>query len=402
MRHRLLTLLMFAVCGYMAHAQQVLFQRLTWQEAKDKARAEGKGIFVDVYTTWCAPCKKMAKQVFTQPKVGDYINNNFVALSLDAEKEAAHGFFKLYKASAYPTYFWLDADGNLYDTQSGFYPADEFISVSEQALRSKFSRQYVADRAKWERGERSLDFVRHFLFDVVAKVYPDSVRPYLNKYLGGLTEQEIATKGVGELLQWFTYTIRDDSVWLALAKHNDIYQKLLGNDFGKKMYMNLVRVPMINSTEDVVEFNRGQAIVEETDFPNKKMYSDILTMERTLRQKAYAPALKRALAIGLAHEGHFPNVYSEMIYSFILADFFVDTHKRTAEEVADMRQLADRAFRMAPSQCTLLYKAAARALGNDYQAAYRLLANLPFYGEPALSSAVYAKLNLRRIHIDEK
>jgi hypothetical protein len=50
----------------------------------------------------------------------------------------------------------------------------------------------------------------------------------------------------------------------------------------------------------------------------------------------------------------------------------------------------------------LLYKAAARALGNDYQAAYRLLANLPFYGEPALSSAVYAKLNLRRIHIDEK
>ena len=62
MRHRLLTLLMFAVCGYMAHAQQVLFQRLTWQEAKDKARAEGKGIFVDVYTTWCAPCKKMAKK----------------------------------------------------------------------------------------------------------------------------------------------------------------------------------------------------------------------------------------------------------------------------------------------------------------------------------------------------
>lgn len=45
---------------------------------------------------------------------------------------------------------------------------------------------------------------------------------------------------------------------------------------------------------------------------------------------------------------------------------------------------------------------AARALGNDYQAAYRLLANLPFYGEPALSSAVYAKLNLRRIHMDGK
>ena len=402
MKIKILFALLLAVYGYTASGQQVDFQKLSWQEAKAKAKAEGKDIFVDIYTTWCGPCKKMTKEVFSQQSVGDYMNHNFIALSLDAEKEAGHGFFKLFKASAYPTYYWLDADGNLYDTQSGFFPADEFIKLSKRALQSKFPRQYADGRAKWQQGERSMEFVKHFLFDVMNKIYPDSVRPYLNQYLGGLTEKELATAEIGQILQAFTYTIRRDSVWQTLVTYNDVYQKLLGNNFGKKMYMNLIRVPLISSTEEVEEYNKQRAILNETEFPNKKMYRDIFAMEQTLRQKKYSLALKKALEIGQGNENHFPNLYSEMFYSFILADFFVDGYTPTATEIADMQLLADKAFQLAPSQCTLLYKAASLARADKYRQAYELLASLPFYDQPTLSTAVYAKLNLKRIRVNSK
>lgn len=402
MKIKVLFVFLLALYGYTSHGQQVVFQKLSWQEAKAKAKEEGKDIFVDIYTTWCGPCKKMAKEVFSQKKVGDFVNHHFIALSLDAEKESQHGFFKSFKANAYPTYYWLDADGNLYDTQSGYYPADEFIKLSKQAIQSKLPGQYADARAKWQQGDRSVEFVEHFLYDVMSKVYPDSVRPYLNHFLGSLSSEQLASAKIGRLLQDFTYTIRRDSVWQTLVTYNDVYQKQLGNSFGKKMYMNLVRVPLVTSRENAGEYDKQRAILSETEFPNKKMYHDIFAMEQTLRQKNYSSALKKALEIGQANENHFPNLYSEIIYSFILADFFAGNYTPNATEMADMQRLADRAFELDPSQCTLLYKAASMARADKFRQAYELLASLPFYGEPTLSSAVYAKLNLKRIRTNNK
>ena len=50
----------------------------SFEEALQKAKQENKLIFVDLYTTWCGPCKKMAAETFPQQAVGDYFNKNFV------------------------------------------------------------------------------------------------------------------------------------------------------------------------------------------------------------------------------------------------------------------------------------------------------------------------------------
>ena len=53
-------------------AQGINFFEGSFQEVKAEAKKQNKIIFIDCYTSWCGPCKWMAKNVFTDKKVGDF------------------------------------------------------------------------------------------------------------------------------------------------------------------------------------------------------------------------------------------------------------------------------------------------------------------------------------------
>src|SRR5689334_16594298 len=64
------------------------FEHGTWAEIKAKAKKENKNIFMDAYTTWCGPCKMMAKNIFPLPEAGEFFNANYinVKVQLDTTK----------------------------------------------------------------------------------------------------------------------------------------------------------------------------------------------------------------------------------------------------------------------------------------------------------------------------
>ena len=71
---------------------------LTWEQAMEKSKVKKKKILVFVQTSWCGWCKRMMKTTFNQPYLARYINNNFYAVSFDAEqKEPIKYKGKVYK-----------------------------------------------------------------------------------------------------------------------------------------------------------------------------------------------------------------------------------------------------------------------------------------------------------------
>lgn len=65
----------------------IQFTQLEWKKILNKASKDEKLIFIDCYTTWCGPCKLMAKNVFTDSEVGHFFNEHFINVKLDMEKE---------------------------------------------------------------------------------------------------------------------------------------------------------------------------------------------------------------------------------------------------------------------------------------------------------------------------
>lgn len=107
----------------------------TFAEAQAKAKQENKLIFMDAYTSWCAPCRFMAANVFTDPSVGEYYNAHFVNLKVDMEKGEGPDLSRRYSVMAYPTLLFIDGNGAVKSRTMGGKSASEFIALGQKVVK---------------------------------------------------------------------------------------------------------------------------------------------------------------------------------------------------------------------------------------------------------------------------
>jgi thiol:disulfide interchange protein len=115
--------------------QGISFFTGTLQEALDKAKAENKLLFVDCFTTWCAPCKMLKKYTFKDADLGDYMEKNYVCLAIDMENTEGLTVAKKYGIEAYPTLLFLDKYGRVVNHQVGGIGAEALLSKATQTAQ---------------------------------------------------------------------------------------------------------------------------------------------------------------------------------------------------------------------------------------------------------------------------
>ena len=115
----------------------IVFEHVDFKQAKELAKAQNKLIFIDAYTTWCGPCKLMAKTVFTEKEVGDFYNSNFINIKVDME--TAEGMFlaKQFAVQGYPTFLYLNAKGEIVHRTIGASDKFAFLNHGKKAVKLK-------------------------------------------------------------------------------------------------------------------------------------------------------------------------------------------------------------------------------------------------------------------------
>lgn len=106
----------------------------TFDEALAQAAQEQKLVFMDCKTVWCGPCRAMAKNVFSLPRVGDFFREHFVPVMMDMETGEGPDLSHRYKVKAYPTMLVLDASGKELGRIVGYRDAEAFLTELQKIL----------------------------------------------------------------------------------------------------------------------------------------------------------------------------------------------------------------------------------------------------------------------------
>ena len=120
----------------------VNFRDLSYEQALEQAKQENKLLFIDCYTEWCGPCKKMMNEVFPQKAAGDFFNPRFVSVKFDMEKGEGKELSKKFDVHAYPTFLIVRTDGTVQHKLTGSSDLEGFIERVQKGLEEENTLPY--------------------------------------------------------------------------------------------------------------------------------------------------------------------------------------------------------------------------------------------------------------------
>lgn len=232
-----------------AHAQQnqgVQFvEGLRWAQVQQQAREQNKFIFVDVYTTWCGPCKQMDRDVFPDAAAGTFFNTYFLSVKIQADSTKhdskavrqmyldAKALVAAYTIDSYPTYLFFSPEGELVHRIQGASPtAQAFISKAELALSG-----YHKQKLQFTRGNRDPAHLRELVKAAQLLNDRELLPVVANAYL--TTQQNLLTEEHLQLIAQAT-TRTTDPGFTVLLQHTTQADAVLGPGRSRQIITNIV------------------------------------------------------------------------------------------------------------------------------------------------------------------
>lgn len=154
--------------------ESIHFESGTFSETLKKAKKENKIIFLDAFASWCGPCKLMEKNVFTNAAVKTFYNSNFINARIDMEKGEGRELAQKYQVGSYPTYLFLNGDGEIVYRSLGYMESADFLALGQQANSPNNKKGGMKEQ--FEKGEKDPLFLRNTI-----KAYANTDREFAKK-----------------------------------------------------------------------------------------------------------------------------------------------------------------------------------------------------------------------------
>ncbi len=106
---------------------------IEWQSyttGMDLAKKNSKSVFLHFYATWCSYCTKMEKESFQDDSIAEYLNDNFVSIRVDVDKE--QNIADMYNVFGLPTTYFFSSSGENLGSVPGYISKDRLMTMLKE------------------------------------------------------------------------------------------------------------------------------------------------------------------------------------------------------------------------------------------------------------------------------
>lgn len=202
---KLLSIILFSVFFSAVAQESIAFESSSFNDILAKAKKENKLVFMDAMASWCGPCKLMEKNVFPQEKVRNYFNANFVNARFDMEKGEGRTIAQKYGVRSYPTYLFLNGDGELVYQSYGFMLEDQFVEMAKVA--NDPGNKVGTPKERFENGEKDPAFLKNVI-SMNANSDPEFAKRASERYFSNKTDKNFTQEEISMLI-YFIKSVDD-------------------------------------------------------------------------------------------------------------------------------------------------------------------------------------------------
>lgn len=227
-----------------------------------KAVKENKLIFIDVYTSWCGPCKLMSKEIFPLESVGDFYNKNFICYKIDAEKGEGPQIKEKYDVRCYPTFLYIAPDGTLKHRFSSSTTAAEFIRKGEVALDNK--KNFAGIQQQYEKGKLNTTTMPLYI-ELLKDAYLDYQR-VSNDYFSMLPESELLKPQYTKIIKDYMTSMENPHFKFIVRQWNK-FEPILTDDFMDNIVFTSINGAL--DKKDYVSYKKYMELLQNIPYKNQ-------------------------------------------------------------------------------------------------------------------------------------
>ena len=108
-------------------SSQKAIQWKNFSTGMTEAQKAGKPVFLHFYAVWCAYCAKMEKESFQNDTVIDFLNQNYISIRVDVDKQP--DIAQNYNVFALPTTYFFSAKGEKLGPVPGYISRKRLLDM---------------------------------------------------------------------------------------------------------------------------------------------------------------------------------------------------------------------------------------------------------------------------------
>ncbi len=251
-------------------------ERLNWldwgKEAFLKAKKEKKPVLLDISAVWCHWCHTMSRETYSNEKISEFINKNFVSIKVDTDKRP--DINERYNVGGWPTTAILAHDGEVVSAAT-YVPPQHMIKFLEDSL-VRF-KKYKPAKKKKEAFPKPVEFDQDAFYGMVKSFY-DPVN-------GGFgLEPKFPQHDIVEYLIWRVLKLKDGDAKKML---DHTFMKMLKGEFFDHVGGGFFRY----ATQQNWTIPHFEKMLED----NARLLTNYLSAYRLFGRKEYLSAVNKTL-----------------------------------------------------------------------------------------------------------